>query len=410
MVASGAGEATPAVRAGTGLAVRSGTVARATANRRTNVTRGFDDTLRAVYVFRDDDSDDARGHETATHEALARRLAALVGLPFDGRLSRGETCAGGKYIVPDRTLGAAEARRLGITREADLFGGVVPFPFVSTKVITHVLARADGVRPDGWSEAFAATVKDVVLPGRAAFTRSDARSAATALLRGGAVRLKRPCGIGGVGQEVIHDAAGLEAGLAQIDDAELGGDGLVIERNLRDVRTLSVGQIMVAGFSVSYFGTQRVTRNNTGGEVYGGSELTVVRGTFDALAALALDDSLRTAIRQVERFDAAAIKLYPGMFASRRNYDVAQGVDDAGRWYSGVLEQSWRIGGATAAELGAVDLLASDPAVRAVRASTCELYGSDAVVPANASIHYQGTDPRVGPLIKFARAFPHDGA
>lgn len=44
--------------------------------------------------------------------------------------------------------------------------------------------------------------------------------------------------------------------------------------------------------------------------------------------------------------DAAALDCFPGFFASRRNYHIGQGRDAKGRFKSGVLEQSWRIGGA----------------------------------------------------------------
>ena len=41
-------------------------------------------------------------------------------------------------------------------------------------------------------------------------------------------------------------------------------------------------------------------------------------------------------------------------FASRRNYDVVAGLDARGQRRCGVLEQSWRVGGASPAELVAL--------------------------------------------------------
>src|SRR3712207_8788490 len=44
------------------------------------------------------------------------------------------SCNGRVYFVPSCTLiGLEQARQLGITGEDDLFGGVVPYPFVATK-------------------------------------------------------------------------------------------------------------------------------------------------------------------------------------------------------------------------------------------------------------------------------------
>ncbi|MFT2633356.1 DUF3182 family protein, partial [Escherichia coli] len=78
---------------------------------------------------------------------------------------------------------------------------------------------------------------------------------------------------------------------------------------------------------------------------------------------------------------------FPGFFASRVNYDVAQGRNAAGHWRSGVLEQSWRVGGATGAEIAALEIFRRAPERRAVRASTFEVYGA-AMVPPQAIVAY----------------------
>src|SRR6185503_19265422 len=100
------------------------------------------------------------------------------------------------------------------------FGGVVPHPFVANKTIVHPLRRG-AHRPRGWSDAFAARIRDVVLPGFAAFTREDAREAALALLADGPVRLKRGRGIGGKGQATITNGAELDRVLGAIDAEEI---------------------------------------------------------------------------------------------------------------------------------------------------------------------------------------------
>ena len=74
--------------------------------------------------------------------------------------------------------------------EDDLFGGVVPHPFVATKAITHPLVEPDAAAPEGWSHGFARRVRSVVLPGFTAFTLQDARKAGLRLLERGPVRLK----------------------------------------------------------------------------------------------------------------------------------------------------------------------------------------------------------------------------
>ena len=158
---------------------------------------------------------------------------------------------------------------------------------------------------------------------------------------------------------------------------------------------------------VSYCGTQGVTENNHGAIVYGGSTLLVVRGDFDALLAIDHPPQAQRAIAKARTYDDAAFRCFVGLFASRRNYDVAEGFDAAGARCAGVLEQSWRVGGATGAEVEALLAFRDDPALAVVRASTTERYGSDAAPPDGAIVYFTGTDERAGPLLKFTLIEPY---
>ncbi|HEY4542196.1 MAG TPA: DUF3182 family protein [Noviherbaspirillum sp.] len=357
------------------------------------------------------------GHECATHRAQAHRLADLLGQDFVGDLDieagtvRNAGVTGGlpgalplhAYFVPADSISTEAAAQLGVRDEQDLFGGVVPHPFVATKTITHGLLAPEAQAPTGWSRDFAEAVREVTLPGYSAFALDDALAAGRRLLERGPVRAKLALGVGGLGQAVAQDAAQLERVLREFDaDAGLH-EGVVLESNLEQVATLSAGRVRLGELVVTYYGQQRLTRDNRGAEVYGGSDLVLVRGDFDALLALDLDPPVRQALEQASIYHAAALRCYPGLFASRCNYDIAQGRDAAGRWHSGVLEQSWRIGGASGAELEAVDAFLREPELRLVRASTGEIYGADAQAPADARIYYWGEDPHVGRLLKYAR-------
>jgi hypothetical protein len=221
------------------------------------------------------------------------------------------------------------------------------------------------------------------------------------------VRVKRATGIAGKGQFVADSETTLARDLAAIDPDEMSHSGVVVEQNLTEVVTRSVGQVRVSDAVGSYHGTQRLTTNNHGAEVYGGSELVVVRGNFDALLALPLPDDVRLAITQARVYDEAASRCFDGFYASRRNYDVAQGRDAGGERRSGVLEQSWRAGGASGAEIGALEALRADPSLRAVRAATREVYGEAPALPARAAVYFSGIDPRVGPMTKYAWTEPY---
>jgi len=357
---------------------------------------------RQVVVLRDA-TDHRAAHDHATCESLGRLLAKIKGIAFGGRYDAKRRYAPAPYFVPTDTLvGVDHARSLGIESAADLFGGVVPFPFVATKSISHRLVDPHAYAPEGWSDAFADTVADVVLDGYTAFDRGDARRAALELMRSGPVRMKRALGIGGLGQDVVHDAAALDAALDATDGEEIARYGIAVERDLVDVTTYSVGYVCVDDLAIAYCGTQRTTRSNRGHEVYGGSELLVARGGFDGLGRLDLPPPARDAVQMARAYDDAALRCFPGFIASRRNYDVAAGVDSLGGVRAGVLEQSWRVGGASGAEIAALRAFRDDPALGVVRAWSVETYG-EAKLPDDAVVYYCGDDNHGGKLTKFAR-------
>jgi hypothetical protein len=365
-----------------------------------------------VFVLRNGNTQRA-AHDYAACGALAQRLARLKGYAFVGEQDAHAIPdpSRHRYFVPlDTIVGLDVAGALGIAGEDDLFGGVVPHAFVATKSISHPLVDEGAAAPPGWSREFARRVADVVLAGFAAFTAEQAVVAGTRLLAQGAVRVKRALGIGGLGQWVVHDRDDLDRAIATLDGDEMARFGISLEQDLADVTTYSVGQVRVDDTLLSYSGTQHVTQNTAGHEVYGGSELLVARGGFDALLALVRSPAEQRAIEQARVYDRAAFRCFPGMFASRRNYDVAQGRDARGRTRSGVLEQSWRIGGASAAELAALAMLRADASLPAVRAMSREVYGDAGPLPAGADVHYHGTDPHGGAFVKYSLATPHADA
>jgi len=360
-----------------------------------------------VVFFRSNGQTGPLDHDASSKSRVAESLARLLGHEFVGELDLSRPPTGSLYLVPTDTLPSlAEAQRLGVSRPDHLFGGVVPQPFVATKVISHPLVQPGACSLPGWSAAYGEQVRDAVLPGYSVFSAEDARMAAQLLFKGGGVRLKDPAGVGGVGQWVIEGPDDLDARLAEFGADNLTRHGLVLERNLNQVVTHSVGQVCVGRHMASYFGTQGLTRNHRGHEVYGGSQLIVCRGGFEDLLKEKLAPEVRTAVEQALVFHRAATSCFPGFFASRCNYDVAQGLDDEGRPVSGVLEQSWRIGGASGAEAAALHAFAANPSLRRVRASTCEVYSEDFKPPAGAWLLYDGPDNQGGRLVKYAQVRP----
>jgi len=345
-------------------------------------------------------------HEHAVHLKLAAGLAQLLGCAVV-QPAQPPSSADNYYYLPTETLiGPDRHAAMGIRTEQDLFGGLVSHPYMATKAISHPLP-ANASFPPGWTDAFALQASDALLRGYTVFSKADARRAAQLLLLEGPLRLKPVLACAGRGQQVLTQLDELEPLLVNIDDQELALWGLVLEEDLSDVQTFSVGQVSVAGLTCSYHGTQQLTRDHQGIEVYGGSELVVVRGGYQDLLQLALEDHLRLAINQAITYEQAAEQHFPGFIASRRNYDIARGNNPHGHLRSGVLEQSWRLGGASSAELLALQAFAADPALQRVRASTHEVFGTPDL-PADATLFYQGNDSELGQLSKFARIREHD--
>jgi len=346
-------------------------------------------------------------HHKVVLDLGAKAIAKIKGYEFGGHYDAACDYSGPLFFVPDDTLLLNEASRLGIRSPSDLYGGVVPYLFVKTKAITHGLVDRHAERPLGWSTAFAERVREIVLPGYTAFSNRDAQVAARRMLTRGPIRLKKPLSASGKDQTVVTTLNELDAVLEKVSADEMAKYGLVLEENLRQVRTLSVGEVAVGGLRISYHGTQRTVADNKGRPVYGGSDLVCVRGGWEVLGGLPMSPEVRAAVAAARRYDEAAEEFH-GFAASRRNYDVAQGIGADGRPQSGVLESSWRVGGASSAELAAFAAFARDPSLEIVGASHVEEFGTGRRAPADAIVKFQGDDPESGPLLRYTIVKPQN--
>ncbi|KRP68922.1 biotin carboxylase [Pseudomonas paralactis] len=348
-------------------------------------------------------------HEVETNRALARWLAQILGLKFGGSYDPQVHAGRELYLLPTQTLvGPASALQLNVRGPEDLWGGYVDHDFMCTKAISHGLLSPDAKAPEGWSPLFCERVRDVVLDGLSVFALEDARPAATRLLYSGPIRMKPVHACAGRGQEVIHSLDEFDAIVARADAADLFNAGVVLEQDLHDVVTHSVGQSFISEYVLSYCGEQYLTQDGQGEQVYGGSNLLVVPGYYEDLLQLALPDDVRQAIEQARVFDNAADEAYPGFYASRRNYDIAQGLDGDGQRRSGVLEQSWRMGGASSAEVAALQSFINNPSLAAIRVSSVETY-VDQALPVDAIEVYRGPAENSDFLLKYVTVQSYDG-
>ena len=257
--------------------------------------------------------DGAPKHEVETNLALARWLAQILGLKFGGHYDPARHAGRDLYLLPTQTLvGPGQARALNIKGPEDLWGGYVDHDFICTKAISHGVLGPDAVTPQGWSPVFCERVRGVVLDGLSVFALEDAREAATRLLYSGPIRLKPVHACAGRGQEVIRSLDEFDALLARPEAAKLFSEGVVLEQDLQDVITHSVGQSFIGDHVFSYCGEQYLTQDGHGEEVYGGSDLLVVPGYYEDLLKLDLPDDVRLAIEQAQVFDGLAVEVQSG--------------------------------------------------------------------------------------------------
>jgi len=347
-------------------------------------------------------------HEVVVHQALAEKIASLLGAKFQGLFDATLHKGPGLYFIPSDTLiGMDQHREPGIQSIDDFFGGLIAQPFMATKAISHPLLPDATAQPDGWSTLFFEQAGDAVLDGFTAFNQADALRAGRLMLANGPLRIKPVLATAGRGQIVVASEHALAQAIAAQDQEQIQQWGLVLEEDLTDVVTYSVGQVHVAGIVASYYGTQDLTRDNRGETVYGGSRLWIVRGDYEALLEQPLEKSVRRSITQAMRYERAALDCFPGLIASRRNYDIAQGLNAHGQSCSGVLEQSWRIGGASPAEVEALLAFAADPNLSRIHVCTREIYGQT-TLPTDALVLYEGDDPEVGFISKYTQVKPYE--
>jgi len=331
---------------------------------------------------------------THTAERIARLLQYDYGRVGDAVLDAQQRI----YFVPDHTLTAVEAERLGVRTERDLFGGVVPHAFVATRAATHAPISADADVPQNWSYALARILSGCVLRGFSAFSHGDARLAAQRLLRTGPVRLD--CGDTEASRNMLSDMDEFDEALDGIAVIDVATQGVVIEQALAEQTTYVVGRARVANECVSYVGTRRTARIECGRRIHAGCDLAVVPGDFTALDRVGLSTEARYAVLKAARYDEAISHAYRSSFASRRSYDVILGHDRHGAARMGVRGPSWSVAAESPAEIAAMAAFRDVPGLQCLRASTYEAFG-DVDVPTDAMVYYKCDDANHGSLTKY---------
>ena len=285
---------------------------------------------------------------------------------FEGEYDVPQLCHAG-LLRAERHAGRRRRPPRSASRaEHDLFGGVVPHPFVATKAITHPLVEPDAAAPAGWMRDVRRAASAMRAAPASRRSPRDARRAGLRLLRA------RPgARQAGAGDRRPRPARGARRArrwtrvLAAMDAAEIADHGLVLEENLGDVAHLqrrpgargrAVGQLLRhAAADDATTGATGLRRLGPDGRARrlrraAGADAAPTRSAWRSSRRAPTTPRWSTA----SRASCLALQLRRGA-----------GPDAAGRWRSGVLEQSWRIGGASGAEIAALEAFAPTSPERA---------------------------------------------
>lgn len=340
-----------------------------------------------------------------TQQVLSQRFAALLDIKL---LASPDTTAHPPldlnecYYLPSHTLLQHEAKALGIKSLQDLYGGVVPYPFLLYKTLSHPIHHPSMNSPEGWNNDLGLILRPYVLKGCSAFNTQDALWTAEGMIHDGPLRIKLATANAGRGQWVVNNHEEVVDLFNQAQYQPFFEEGVIIEEALNNTVSFSIGQTEIGNYLISYCGEQEVTIDLKGQHTYGGSTLSVVQGGYSQLENILSFEKHKEALRMVQQYERHIFKAYPQIYASRRNYDVLQGVNAKGQMRLGVLEPSWRAGGASMAELLAFEAFTANSRLHHIRTWTKERYVSDLETLEKSDQTYCIAPEQTGWLVKSA--------
>ena len=291
-------------------------------------------------------------------------LAKIQGIEFTGEYTDSQLDTKHKYYVPAKTLQSEIAEELGIRTSQDLYGGVVEHHIFATKAILHPTLYPNSPKPNVYPANFTTRIVEMglVLPGYTTFDPSfnEAQEIFNRLQQQGFnVRLKEPDQSDGDGQLRVADQSDLAKTIARYHPEYVVCKGIVLEANMEEATTVSVGQTTIAGRDYSHIAFQKDIRDK-GRTMYGGAVMRIFRKGLDHLAQNHFQEShIAIAVQQSYQMYEAYGDLDPKL--SRASFDILQGYDARGNFSSGVTDQTFRLGGSSPAEVLAIEYLNTNP-------------------------------------------------
>lgn len=337
------------------------------------------------------------------HHLLSQRFAALLNLALitDPKIQELKDLAA-CYYLPNQILLQDQAIALGIYSLNDLYGGVVPYEFLKDKSLTHPIYHISMNRPEGWNNQLGVYLKPYVLDGFSAFTTQDVLWAAQGMIDSGPIRLKLASTTSEQSHWVFSHHAEFIKFINQMQDHPLFKQGMVVEEDLRNTTTFSIGQTEIGGLLISYCGEHVLTTNLNGEKTYGGANLFVVRGNYNQLHDALTFPIHREALHLTRQYEQLIFETFPLLYASRRNYTVLYGVNAKRQVRLGVLKPSWCMGNTSMAELLALEAFCATPKLKSINTWTRDHYVETFSCLTSSELAHDLDESPVGFIVKYA--------
>lgn len=303
-----------------------------------------------------------QGFIRARNGQIGTDIAQLLGIPYRG-YAFDSVAEPNLYIVTSKTLTKeTAAKKFGSSSSADFYGLAVGDINDVGKAILHPTHATR--TPSFYRADFAEKVRRFVLPGLSCFSPLDAQTAYHEYANNGFdLRFKVANESDGNGQYKIDNPNHLKDVIDQ--ERKALKEGVVIEANLNDPNTISLGFVQIGQQQYSFIAHQKNTQPNAEGQSkYLGANVTVVRGPMEVfLKDKDLSMLENTAALQAIEFN----QLYQQTFrpyASRLSYDVVTGFDNHGNTLSGVTDITGRVGGTCPALMVSLLAMQEDPSIQ----------------------------------------------
>lgn len=364
------------------------------------IVRGFFMFMRKESVLLDQQ---AIAAAPASHREHVRERNSMAGLliaenildvPFVGI---GEPTSD-SYCLLGSPIDQAKARELKIEKRSDFFGAVILDSRQIHKAAFHPSISGNNTPPFHSADlASELTKKGVVLPGITAFREADLVTYFRDEARKDAsYRLKISNGSDGEGQHGgITSFEELQKGLRRIGTKDIAENGLILEQEIQNPLTISVGSIVLDGQEYSFYTHQVDEVIEENGEkrtrYLGARDVVVSRGSIAEMPTR-YGSPENFALQKAVAFDQIYHRYTPALL-SRRSVDV---VMDQGGTFGGVTDlTTGRIGGTDPGLLLAIKELVSNPSLKTATANVVLDYGHKLEVPEYAVMFVNQPDLRL---------------